>query len=199
MINFRAKKSEEYKGEFERLLGEHMNGMYSLALRMTRNPLDAEDLVQETALKAYRYFHRFDAGTNFRAWVYRILTNNFINNYRRDKKAPGRTEMDAVSFKLEEKGTGFWDQLDDRNNAYNYDDLFDDEINSAVDRLPDEYKIVVLLSDVEGLSYKEISDVIDHPIGTVMSRLHRGRRLLQKSLSKYAREKGFPQSPDPAS
>ncbi|HEX9653229.1 MAG TPA: sigma-70 family RNA polymerase sigma factor [bacterium] len=191
-MNLGKAKSEKYKNEFERLLGENLNGMYSLALRMTRNPLDAEDLVQETALKAFRYFHKFDAGTNFKAWVYRILTNNFINNYRRDKKAPMRAGMESVSFKLEEKGADFWDQVDDRNNQYNYDDLFDDEINSAFDRLPDEYKMVVLLSDVEGLSYKEIADVIAHPIGTVMSRLHRGRRLLQKSLNKYAQEKGYP-------
>lgn len=187
----RKEQSEARGGEFERLLAGNINGMFSLALRMTRNPLDAEDLVQETALKAFRYFHKFDVGTNFKAWVYRILTNNFINNYRRDKKAPGRTEIDNVSFKLDDKGAEFWEQLNNRNNDYSYDDLFDDEINAALDRLPDEYKIVVQLSDVEGMSYKEIADVIDHPIGTVMSRLHRGRRLLQKSLNKYAREKGY--------
>ncbi len=190
-MNWKIKESNKYKGEFERLLAENINGMFSMALRMTRNPLDAEDLVQETALKAFRYFHKFDLGTNFKAWVYRILTNNFINNYRRDKKAPGRTDIDSVSFKLDDKGAEFWEQLDDRNSDYNYEDLFDDEINSAFERLPDEYKIVVQLSDVEGLSYKEIADVIEHPIGTVMSRLHRGRRLLQKSLNKYAREKGY--------
>lgn len=190
----RKTKSVAYKEEFERLLGEHINGLYSLALRMTRNPLDAEDLVQETALRAFRFFDKFDAGTNFKAWVYRILTNNFINNYRRDKKAPARTEMDSVSYKLQDQGADFWEQLDDRNNEYCYDDLFDDEINAAFDRLPDEYKIVVLLSDVEGLSYKEIAKVIDHPIGTVMSRLHRGRKLLQKSLNKYAQERGYQSS-----
>ncbi len=193
-MNLKTKKSKDLRSDFERLFEENLNGLYSLALRMTRNALDAEDLVQETAMKAFRYFHRFDAGTNFKAWVYRILTNNFINNYRRDKKAPFRSDLDAVSFKLEDKDADFWEQLDDRDNNYGYEDLFDDEINAAFDRLPEEYKIVVLLSDVEGLSYKEIAEIIDHPIGTVMSRLHRGRKLLQKSLNKYAREKGYPSS-----
>jgi len=101
--------------EFNRLFEEHLNGLFSLALRMTRNQLDAEDLVQDTALKAYRYFNKFDKGTNFRAWIYRILTNNFINTYRRKKKQPTKVDLANVAFKLEEDGAGFWDQIDDRN------------------------------------------------------------------------------------
>ena len=182
---------QDRKYEFDILFSENLNGLYSLALRMTRNQLDAEDVVQDTALKAFRYFHRFDKGTNFRAWIYRILTNNFINKYRKHKKQPTQVELDQVSFKLQEEGAGFWQKLDDRNNGYNYDDLFDDEINSAIDKLPAEYRIVVLLADVEGLSYKEIAEVINHPIGTVMSRLHRGRKMLQKSLQKYAKVNGY--------
>ncbi len=177
--------------EFNKLFGAQINGLYSLALRMTRNQLDAEDLVQDTALKAFRYFDKFDRGTNFRAWIYRILTNNFINTYRKNKKEPNKTDIDAVSFKIEEEGTSFWDRLDDRSEAYDYSDLFDDDINTAIDKLPDEYKLVVLLSDVEDLSYKEISAVIEHPIGTVMSRLHRGRKMLRKLLSHYAEQKGI--------
>jgi len=187
---FKSKKSgRDY--EFDILLRENLNGMFSLALRMTRNQLDAEDLVQDTALKAFRYFHKFDPGTNFRAWVYRILTNNFINFYRKNKAQPTQIEIENVSFKLEQEGAGFWNRINDRNNGFDYDDLFDDEINAAIDKLPDEYRIVLLLADVEGLSYKEIAEVIAHPLGTVMSRLHRGRKMLQKRLRRYAEENGY--------
>lgn len=184
-------QTDNLNGEFNELFEAQINGLYSLALRMTRNQLDAEDLVQDTALKAFRYFDKFDRGTNFRAWIYRILTNNFINTYRKNKKEPNKTDIDAVSFKIEEQGTSFWDRLDDRSEGYDYSDLFDDDINAAIDKLPDEYKLVVLLSDVEDMSYKEISVVIEHPIGTVMSRLHRGRKMLRKFLSHYAEQKGI--------
>ena len=113
-------KSDDAKYEFDILFRENILGLFSLALRMTHNQLDAEDLVQETAMKAFRYFYRFDRGTNFRAWVYRILTNNFINNYRRKKKAPTQVELEDVAFKLDEEGAGFWD--DEQNIA----DLLED-------------------------------------------------------------------------
>lgn len=189
-MNFFQSRSSKNVSEFDALFNEHLNGLYSLALRMTRNPLDAEDLIQDTALKAFRHFHKFDRGTNFRAWIYRILTNNFINNYRKNKKQPSKVDIDDVSFKLTEKDAGFWAELDNRNYQYDYEDVFDDEINAALDKLPDEYRIVVLLSDVEGLSYKEIAKAIKHPIGTVMSRLHRGRQFLKKALAKYAENYG---------
>ncbi|NIV92011.1 sigma-70 family RNA polymerase sigma factor [candidate division KSB1 bacterium] len=190
-MKFLKPKSKDNRYEFDILFREHLNGIYSLALRMARNSLDAEDLVQDTALKAFRYFHRYESGTNFRAWIYRILTNNFINKYRKKKKSPTRVDIENVSFKLEDEDTGFWEHLNDRDYGYDYEDLFDDEINAAIDKLPDEYRIVLLLSDVEGFSYKEIADMIDHPIGTVMSRLHRGRKMLQRSLLRYARENGY--------
>ncbi|MCG8607481.1 sigma-70 family RNA polymerase sigma factor [bacterium] len=187
---FRTKASDN-RYEFDILFRENLRGLFSLALRMTRHQLDAEDLVQETALKAFRHFDRFDRGTNFRAWIYRILTNNYINSYRKKKKAPTRVQIEDIEFRLDDPNSGFWEGLNDRNNGYDYDDLFDDEISRAIDRLPDEYKVVVLLSDVESLSYKEIAKIIDHPIGTVMSRLHRGRKMLQKSLTRYAKENGY--------
>ena len=190
-MNLFKSKHNDRDYEFDILLRENLNGMFSLALRMTRNQLDAEDLIQDTALKAFRYFHKFDQGTNFRAWVYRILTNNFINFYRKNQKQPTQIEIENVSFKLEQQGAGFWNRLNDRNNGFDYDDLFDDEINAAIDKLPDEYRIVLLLADVEGLSYKEIAEVIAHPLGTVMSRLHRGRKMLQRSLRRYAEENGY--------
>lgn len=190
-MNFFKNKTPDHRYEFDILLREHLNGMYSLAMRMTRNQLDAEDLVQETALKAFRYFHKFDRGTNFRAWVYRILTNNFINFYRKNKSQPTQVDIGNISFKLEQKGADFWHLLNDRNNEYDYEDVFDDEISAAIDKLPDEYRIVLLLADVEGLTYKEIAEVIEHPLGTVMSRLHRARKMLKKSLRKYAVENGY--------
>lgn len=183
-------KSEDAKA-FDQLLNEHFDGMFTLALHMTRNRFDAEDLVQDTALRAYRFFHRFERGTNFKAWIYRILTNNYINRYRKKKIEPTKVEMDKVSFKLEQKGTSYWDELDNAEHGHDYTEMFDDEINRAIDQLPEEYKTVVLLADVEGLSYKEIAKVIDHPIGTVMSRLHRGRKILQKRLANYAEEHGY--------
>ncbi len=186
---FDDKKS--HASEFIPLFEEQLNGLYSTALRMTRNQLDAEDLIQETAMRAFRYFGKFDKGTNFKAWIYRILTNNYINSYRKNKKAPTSVDIETVSFKLEDDGSSYWKELDDRDSGYSYHEVFDDEISRAIDKLPDEYKIVVLLSDVEELSYKEVAVAIDHPIGTVMSRLHRGRKMLQKSLSKYAQNKGF--------
>jgi len=190
-MNLFKSKNNGRDYEFDILLRENINGMFSLALRMTRNQLDAEDLVQDTSLKAFRYFHKFDQGTNFRAWIYRILTNNFINFYRKNQKQPAQIEIENVSFKLKQEGAGFWNRLNDRNNGFDYDDLFDDEINAAIDKLPGEYRIVLLLADVEGLSYKEISEVIAHPLGTVMSRLHRGRKMLQRSLRRYAVENGY--------
>ena len=110
-MNLFKSKNNGRNYEFDILLRENLNGMFSLALRMTRNQLDAEDLVQDTALKAFRYFHKFDPGTNFRAWIYRILTNNFINFYRKNKKQPTQIEIENVSFKLEQEGAGFWNRL----------------------------------------------------------------------------------------
>ncbi|MFQ5638656.1 MAG: sigma-70 family RNA polymerase sigma factor [bacterium] len=190
-MKFLKDSTTDNRYEFDILFRENINGLYSLALRMTRNTLDAEDLVQESAFKAFRYFHKFDPGTNFRAWIYRILTNNFINSYRKAQKTPASLEIEMISFKLEDDGATYWDNLDDRDTRFDYADRFDDEINAAIDRLPDEYKIVVLLSDVEEFSYKEIAKMIKHPIGTVMSRLHRGRKMLQRSLSRYANENGY--------
>jgi len=185
------KHNKEDATEFTRLFEEQINSLYAMALRMTRNQLDAEDLLQETAMRAYRYFNKFDRGTNFRAWIYRILTNNYINVYRKKKKTPTSVEIDSVSFKLEGKGGTYWDDLQERDSGFDYSDIFDDEVSQAIDKLPDEYKIVVLLADVDELSYKEIAVVIERPIGTVMSRLHRGRKMLQKLLAGYARDKGY--------
>jgi RNA polymerase sigma-70 factor (ECF subfamily) len=165
-----------------------MPSLYSAALRMTRNPSDAEDLVQETYLKAYRGFGSFEQGTNLKAWLYRILTNTFINRYRAAKRRPDETELDDVEdFYLYRRLGGLEEARAGRSAEDELMDLFSEaEVKAAVDALPEQFRMAVLLADVEGFSYKEIASILDIPIGTVMSRLHRGRKNLQKALYEFA-------------
>lgn len=172
---------------------EYMPQLYSAALRMTRNPADAEDLVQETYLKAFRGFDRFEEGTNLRAWLYRILTNTFINLYRSKKRRPTETELDeGEDLYLYRRLGGLEAARATRSAEDELMDFFTDaEVKDAIESLPEQYRIVVLLCDVEGFSYKEIAEWLDIPIGTVMSRLHRGRKALQKQLYEFAVERGL--------
>ena len=169
---------------------EHMPSLYTAALRMTRNPSEAEDLVQETYLKAYRAFDSFQEGTNLKAWLYKIQTNTFINAYRARRRRPEQTELDDVEdLYLYRRLGGLEAATAGRSAEEQVMDLFTDaEVKSALDSLPEQFRIAVLLADVEGFSYKEIADILDVPIGTVMSRIHRGRRALQKKLWDYAEE-----------
>jgi RNA polymerase sigma-70 factor (ECF subfamily) len=169
----------------------YMSALYSAALRMTRNPSDAEDLVQETYLCADRGFEGFKDGTNLKAWLYKILTNTFINAYRAKQRRPQETELNEVEdlylyrriSGLEGSGRSAEDEL--------LDHVTDTEVKEAIESLPEQFRVAVLLADVEGFSYKEIADILDVPIGTVMSRLHRGRKGLQKKLWEYAVERGL--------
>lgn len=166
----------------------HMDALYGAAMRMTRNPADAEDLVQETYLRAYRGYERFEEGTNLRAWLYRILTNTFINSYRAKQRRPQESDLADVEdlylyrrlggVETAELGRSAEDQLMEL--------LTEAEVKDAVEALPEKFRIPVLLADIEGFSYKEIAEIVDIPIGTVMSRLHRGRKALQKSLWDFA-------------
>jgi len=175
-----------------------MSSLYSGALRMTRNPADAEDLVQETYLKAYRAYDRFEAGTNLKAWMYRILTNTFINSYRKKQRRPTETEFDADDLYLYHRLGGAEGATMNRSAEDELLDLFGEaEVKDAVESLADHYRIPVLLADVEGFSYKEIAEILDVPIGTVMSRLHRGRKQLQKRLYDFAEARRL--LPDPPS
>src|SRR6202158_1649501 len=173
---------------FADLAMEHMASLYTAALRMTRNPADAEDLVQETYLKAYRAFGTFQAGTNLKAWLYKILTHTFINAYRSKKRRPEQTELDDVEdLYLYRRLGGLEAAAAGRSAEDEVLDLFTEgEIKDAIEALPEQFRMAVLLADVEGFSYKEIADILDIPIGTVMSRIHRGRRALQKKLWDYA-------------
>ena len=172
---------------------EYMPSLYSAALRMTRNPADAEDLVQETYLRAYRGFGSFQEGTNLKAWLYRILTNTFINRYRAAQRRPDETDLDEVEdFYLYRRLGGHEGARASRSAEDELlDVLTEDEVREAVESLPEQFRLAVLLADVEGFSYKEIAEILDVPIGTVMSRLHRGRRALQKRLYEFAAGRGL--------
>lgn len=167
--------------------------LYSAALRMTRNPADAEDVVQETYLKAYRAYDTFKAGTNLKAWLYRILTNTYINRYRKQQRRPSEVELgeleDLYLFKRlgESGGAGASRSAEEEV----LESIVDADVKSALESLPENFRLPVLLADVEGFSYKEIAEIMDVPIGTVMSRLHRGRKALQKRLWDVARERGL--------
>jgi RNA polymerase sigma-70 factor (ECF subfamily) len=174
------------QAHFTEVAMEHMPGLYSAALRMTRNAADAEDLVQETYLKAYRSYGSFEEGTNLRAWLYRILTNTFINSYRAAKRRPEITDVEDVEDlylyrRLTPGGSGT-SELGRSAEDEALDRFTDDDVKSALEELPEAFRMAVLLADVEGFSYKEIAEITDVPIGTVMSRIHRGRRALQKAL-----------------
>jgi RNA polymerase sigma-70 factor (ECF subfamily) len=172
---------------------EYMSSLYTAALRMTRNPADAEDLVQETYLKAYRAFARFEQGTNLKAWLYRILTNTFINSYRSKKRRPEQTELDEVEDLYLYRRLGGLEAVTAGRSAEEevLDHFTDTDVKAAVDALPEQFRIAVLLADVEGFSYKEIAEILDIPIGTVMSRLHRGRKALQKVLHDVGVQRGL--------
>ena len=177
-----VKTKEEQKKYFQELLNPELPSLFRTALRMTRNREDAEDLVQETVTKAFAAFDRFEEGTNFRAWIFRILTNTFINNYYRVRdrqKLPSLDEMEEESF-FQPMAEGISPEEAELN------DLTKDDILQAIEALPVEFRTVVVLVLVEGFSYKEAAEILDIPIGTVMSRLWRGRRLLQKSLWEYS-------------
>jgi RNA polymerase sigma-70 factor (ECF subfamily) len=177
---------------------EFMPGLYSAALRMTRNRADAEDLVQETYLKAYRSYGSFQEGTNLRAWLYRILTNTYINTYRAKKRRPEIADVEDVEdlylyrHLSGDQAPGLGRSAEDEA----LERFTDDDVKAAIEALPETFRMAVLLADVEGFSYKEIAEITDVPIGTVMSRIHRGRKALQKALLDYAVARGLVGSAD---
>lgn len=177
-----------------------MSGLYSAALRMTRNAADAEDLVQETYLKAYRAYERFEAGTNLKAWMYRILTNTYINAYRKKQRRPDESDIDDVEdLYLYRRIGGAEGAVLGRSAEDELMEMFgEDEVKVALEDLPEHYRLPILLADVEGFAYKEIAEILDIPIGTVMSRLHRGRKQLQKRLHGFAEEHRLLPDPEPA-
>jgi len=172
-----------------------MASLYSTAVRMTGNRTDAEDLVQETYLRAYRSYDRFESGTNLRAWLFRILTNAHINRYRARQRRPEETELDDVEdlylYRRIRDESRFSMSAEDQLMQY----FSEGEVVKAVEGLPEAYRMAVLLADVEGFSYKEIAEILDIPVGTVMSRLHRGRKMLEKALYDFAVSRGLASVP----
>ncbi len=176
---------------FQREALPFLDQLYGAAMRLTRNPQDAEDLVQETYAKAFAAFHQYQPGTNLKAWLYRILNNTFISNYRKAQRQPKQTDAAEVEDWQEYEAASHQSTGMLSAEAEALENLPDSEIREALAKLPEDRRMAVYLADVEGFSYQEIAEIMDTPIGTVMSRLHRGRRQLRELLADYARELGY--------
>jgi len=184
-----TKKEIRKQSDFNEEIIPHLDALYNFGLRLTSDPNDAEDLVQDTIVKAYRFFSSYEKGTNAKAWLFRILKNSYINNYRRKSKKPQQVDYDEVATFYETIRAERTDTSDLEDTMYR--ELIDDDITNALDQIPEDFRTVVLLCDVEDFTYEEIANMLDVPIGTIRSRLHRGRNLLKAQLLEYAEDRGY--------
>ncbi|HMN50346.1 MAG TPA: sigma-70 family RNA polymerase sigma factor [Ignavibacteriaceae bacterium] len=175
--------------EFEREAVPHMDSLYNYALKMTGDSDDASDLIQETYLKAFRFWDKFEKGTNCKAWLFRIMKNTYINTYRKETKEPDKVDYEDIENFYENIKPSSTDSAHLEKDIY--DNLLDDELSGAISSLPEDFRTVVILCDIEGYTYDEIAEFIDCPVGTVRSRLHRARKMLFTKLHKYAADKGY--------
>lgn len=184
------KKEQDLKyAEFDELVVPVSDALHNFALKMTGSPDDADDLVQETLLKAYRFFDKFERGTNIKAWLFSIMKNSFINEYRKVSKQPTKVDYDDIS--------NFYENIKSTEVEFNhivgdsFSDVLDDDITVAISSLPTDFQTIIILSDIEGYNYEEIAEFMSCPIGTVRSRLHRARKMMYSKLHNYASNKGF--------
>jgi len=185
-----AESAAQKKARFERDAMQYTNQMYAAALRYTKDPHDAQDLVQDTYAKAFVSFHQFEPGTNLKAWMYRILSTTFINTYRKDQRRPQISDGELEDWQIFGASSHTSDQGRSAEDVA-LDGIVDVDVRAALAAMPEDFRMAVYLADVEGFSYKEIAEIVGVPPGTVMSRLHRGRKLLRASLAEYAKDRGF--------
>jgi len=190
-VDVDTESAEERRIRFERDAMQYVDQLYSAAMRMARNPADAEDLVQEAYTKAFSAFHQYKPGTNLKAWLYRILTNTYINLYRKRQREPLQSNSDTIEDWQLARAESHTSRGLRSAEAEALDHLPDSDVKRALQAIPEEFRLAVYFADVEGFAYKEISDIMNTPIGTVMSRLHRGRKMLRDMLADYAAERGF--------
>ena len=184
-----TKKELKKQEDFNEEIIPHLDALYNFGLRLTSDPNDAEDLVQDTIVKAYRFFSSYEKGTNAKAWLFRILKNSYINNYRKKSKKPQQVDYDEVSTFYETIRAERTDTSDLEDKMFR--ELIDDKLSNALDNIPEDFRTVVVLCDVEDFTYEEIANMLDVPIGTIRSRLHRGRNLLKAELMDYAAKRGY--------
>ena len=190
LANIGEESLSERHARFERDALPFASSLYGAALRYTRNPHDAEDLVQDTFIKAFNSFHQFQEGTNLKAWLYRVLSTTFINNYRKDQRRPQISANEVEDWQIFDAASHTSDQGKSAEDVV-LENIPDGDVKTALTAMPEEFRMAVYLADVEGFSYKEIAEIVGAPTGTVMSRLHRGRKLLRESLADYAKSRGI--------
>ncbi len=195
VVDRATESAAQKKARFERDALQYTNQLYAAAMRYTKNPQDAQDLVQDTYAKAFVAFHQFEPGTNLKAWLYRILTTTFINTYRKDQRRPQISDGELEDWQIYGAASHTSDQGRSAEDVA-LDGIVDVNVKAALAAMPEDFRMAVYLADVEGFSYKEIADIVGVPSGTVMSRLHRGRKLLRSSLAEYAKDRGFNRGSD---